>query len=1699
HTFSDKADGFVRSEGCGVLVLKKLADAERDSDRVLAVIRGSAVNHDGASSGFSAPNGRAQVAVIRKALGDMSPSSVDYVEAHGTGTALGDPIEVQALASVYGRDRAADPKVRTKLRIGSVKTNIGHAEAAAGMAGVIKTVLALQHELIPAHLHFERPSQAIPWEEMPIEVCSRPFAWPRGTRVRRAAVSGFGASGTNAHVVLEEAPLPRLQPSSRERKVYPLVLSAKSGGALHELASRYEKLLTTDVDLAAVTSEAAVGRSHFAHRLPLLVSSREDAIAKLQAFRAEGKPEKATSKNYARIAFLFTGQGAQYAGMGRHLYERYPVFREALDRCREIADLLLPSPLLDAMFSSGAVLDRTEFSQPALFSFQFALIELLKAFGVSPEAVIGHSVGEYAAAYAAGAISMEDCLRLLVERGHLMQELPSAGKMVAVLTDLLTVEQTIHTFGKRISIAAVNGAHNVVISGENESIAAAIEILSSKGIATIPLNTSHAFHSGLLDPMLDRFEAAARAVRTVPPSIPLYSNLTGTVLREAPDAAYWRRHARETVQFSTGLENMVASGFNVLIEIGPKPVLTGMERAIPAMGALHFVSPQRPHREEEAFLEALLNLYANGVDIQWSALESGPRRHVSLPSYPFLRSRIWFQPTSTSVTQRRQPSPSTKMATPATSPVVVAESALNTRDWLRSSIGMLTQVDPQNIDVDMPLLNLGVDSIVLIEAAHLIEKRHGAKLPMRRFFDDLSTVRMLADYLDVNHPCKPSFEQSLEESDDRATSTPPTEATSIERMLLQQNQILTQQMELLRTIVERHGTPQLSLPVISGTSEKPEYSFGENEQPAAEDTSAGRAKLMPQERPEVLPLSYAQERLWVLEQLGVPAGTYTICAGTRMRGDLDQAALRKTIAAILERHESLRTRFDSHDGVPYQRIEQTGSLNLELEDLSAMEPEMREAQVLRIAAQEASTGFDLSGNPLLRVRLLRLGEREHVVFLAMHHIISDGWSMRVLLGEIGRFYAGFVTGRPIRPAPLTVQYPDYALWQRKWLQGEASERQKQYWREQLEGAPTVLELPADFPRTARRGFRKARVPLVLPEQLYEALKGLARRENATPFMTLLSAFQLLLSRWSGQDEVVVGTPVFNRTEPAVEGLIGFFVNTLAIRADVRGNEDFLSLLRQVRERVLGAYAHQDLPFEQIVDMLKPERDLSLQPIFQAMFTLNKSSDMGLSLHGLETSPISADADAAQFDLRLLLIDAGVHCYGYLEYATDLFAPETMDRMARSFERLLERIAAVPDRPVASIELVSASERHQVLHEWNETGHPIPNETLPELFEQQVLRTPDAVALVYEESELSYGELNRRANQLAHLLRERGVGPEVIVALYLERSLEMVVALLAVLKAGGAYLPLDTSYPEERLRFMVEDADPVCMVTTGDAAEALAGAVPLLALDGARTQQELSAQPEGNPRREQTGLLSGHPAYVIYTSGSTGRPKGVVVTHGGVCSHIFWQSATFEFTAEDSFLQRTPIAFDASVWELWTPLAIGARLVLAAASTSRDPEGLVAYIERHQISIVQLVPSLLHAVTQACVDRGVSLGCNLVFCGGEPLILSSLEQAQKVISGALVNLYGPTEATIDASYWRCIDSSQLSSIPIGRPIWNTRVYVLNSRLAPVPVGVRGELYIAGAGLARGYLGRAGLTAERFVACPFGEPGSRMYRTGDLARW
>ncbi|HVQ37464.1 MAG TPA: amino acid adenylation domain-containing protein, partial [Pyrinomonadaceae bacterium] len=844
------------------------------------------------------------------------------------------------------------------------------------------------------------------------------------------------------------------------------------------------------------------------------------------------------------------------------------------------------------------------------------------------------------------------------------------------------------------------------------------------------------------------------------------------------------------------------------------------------------------------------------------------------------------------------------------------------------------------------------------------------------------------------------------------------------------------------------------------------------------------------------PLSFAQQRLWFLDQLEPGSAVYNVPTSVRLTGELDIDALNFALDEIVRRHESLRTIFVVIEDEPRQLILPATKNMLVVVNLSDLDPAARKNEVDRRVNEASHKPFDLNTGPLLRVTLLSLGQSEYVLSLTMHHIICDRWSMSILIGELLTLYHAFAAGKPSPLPEPTIQYADYARWQREWLSGEVLTNQLAYWREKLGGTLPLLELATDKRRPLIQSFRGARLPISMPEDLTGKLKNLSQKYGCTLYMTVLAAFQILLYRYTDQEDIIVGTPVSGRSRSETENLIGFFVNTLVMRTDLSGAPTGVEVLNRVREVALGAYAHQELPFEKLVEELEPQRDLSRAPLFQVMFVLqNTPTHAGNSLDAtkLKLSRAGDELETSNFDLTLTFTDSLHSLRGIIEYNIDLFAEQTIKRMAGHFQTLLKGIVENPQQQIRSLPLLSELERQQLLVEWNDTATEYPREScIHELFEAQVERTPNGIAVVFADEQLKYRELNERANQLAHHLRLQGVRTETRVGLYVERSPLLLVGLLGILKAGGTYVPLDPEYPAERLRYMLADAGIDILLTQWRLQTHLSVTVKQVVLD--ETLDSEADLPKSNPEPWAT---TENAAYVIYTSGSTGAPKGVVCGHGNLVNVLMASVRTFGITGADRLPALASAAFDISLFELLTPLLVGGVVEVCDRDQVLEMKQLLQAVRRS--TLLHTVPSLMRELLRALEDEpregADAVRLRQLFIGGDSVPPVLIEEMKKLFGEAEVRvLYGPTEATLFCTS-HLVDGRERGRQQIGRPLANVRMQVCDGRGELTPVGVVGELYIGGAGVTRGYLGRDEDTNRVYVELD----GERYYRTGDLVKW
>ncbi len=1755
-TFDAGADGYVRSEGAGVVLLKRLRDAVRDGDPILAVIAGSAINQDGRSNGLTAPNGLAQQAVIRQALeaARVAPAQISYVETHGTGTALGDPIEVNALKAVLVADRSPDQP----CWLGAVKANIGHLEAAAGIASLIKAVLALHHQQIPRQLHLQILNPHIVLAGTGLAIPQENQPWPVGAAPRFAGVSSFGFGGANAHLVLTEAPQLAIQPAAAGPAPQLFTLSAKSQPALRSLAHAYATQLATDptLDLAALCFTANTGRAHFAQRLALVANDTAQLQAELAAFAA-GQPTFAVVTNpdlaqRLQIAFLFTGQGAQLLHGGQQLYATQPVFRDTLQQCDAILQPLLGCSLIELLYppdqadeaQAATLLADTTYAQPALFALEYALAQLWLAWGIKPDLVLGHSVGELVAACVAGAFSLEEGLWLVAMRGRLMGSLGAKGAMAAIFADAAAVTTYLQQsqVASQLAIAAINGTAQTVIAGARDAVLTLLAEVAAYEIESRLLPVGYAFHSGLMEPILDDLAQAAGNLDYQPLQLPLVSTLSGELLPVGYcfTAEVWRDHARQPVRFTQGLDQLLAQGCQLFVEIGPQPLLSTLGKTYNSAPDLQWLPSLRAHQDELATIyQSLTTLYVNGARVAWPAFYAGEtHQRLPLPTYPFQRQRYWFSEEDDKMQHtnghHRPPSSAHTPVWPSGSISTPGRRAVNIQAELRALVAELLHVNVDLISADTPFVELGADSIVLTEAVRRIEKHYGLSIAMRRFFEDLSTLTTLSNYIEANFVSHATNgESTLVEVQPAAAQVnhivpqaaipsmaAPLDTNNIPALPLATAQqlldIIGKQLDLLGHcfLPAQAPAPQLRTPELEKTSDK--LALGEQPLVAAPNELATPLAAQPQitqppTSPKVIPLSEAQQQLWFLSQISDEASiAYNESVSLWLRGGINVAALQEAVQCLVDRHEALRTRISPAGDT--QEILPTLPIAFPLFDFTELAGTPQSERVAGWFAQEGRRLLNLATGPLFHVCLLKLADDEHVLVLTAHHIIIDGWSMNVLMQELGVLYTAHCQGQSATLAPAP-QFSQHIAWQVAARESTAMAVHEAYWLQHLGGDLPLLELPLDHARPPVKTYRGAVESLRLPAHRTRALQQLSRQQGCTLFMTLFAAYTTLLHRLAGQEEIMIGIPNAGRTMLGSEGVVGYCAHLLPIRNQLRGDQRFSDLLQSTRALLLDAYEHQDYPFARLVNRLSGARDLSLSPVVSSTFNLNKQPTLP-TLAGLAATLGPRPASFVDHELSLNIIEDDGELLIDFEYNADLFEAATVKRIAGHFMTLLDGIISNSEQTLLALPLLNAAERRQLLVEWNSTELPF-DATLSfqQIFEAQVARTPAAVAVRFGDETVSYAQLNTQANGIAHQLRAQGVGVDTVVALLCERSPAFVAAMLGIFKAGGAYLPLDVRAPAARQSQILAQSRTPLLLITQDFAEASAEALAQLTAEQQSSPavlriEDLLAQ---NSATTNLPLLDGaidpgaRLAYVIYTSGSTGLPKGAMVEHRGMINHLYAKIKDLQLTAADIVAQTAPQSFDISVWQFLSTLVIGGQIQIFPDAIAADPVQLLQQTAQQQITILEVVPSLLRTMVDE-IAQGLApdlATLRYMIPTGEALPPNLARQWLRYCPQIpLVNAYGPTECSDDVTHYFVMTPPDegVVNMSIGRPIINLRMYILDANRQPVPIGVAGELYVGGVGVGRGYIHDPERTALAFVPDPFSaDPHARLYKTGDKARY
>ncbi|HEV7980525.1 non-ribosomal peptide synthetase/type I polyketide synthase [Amycolatopsis sp.] len=1742
--FDARATGTVGSSGVGVIVLRRLEDAVRDGDRIVAVLRGSALNNDGREKiGYSAPSiaGQREVIQFAHAQAGVDAADIGYVEAHGTGTKVGDPIEVAALTAAF---RESTERTGFCL-LGAVKSNIGHTGSAAGVAGVIKTALMLRHrELVPT-LHYETPNPGLELETSPFRIATELRHWtPEGPLL--AGVSSFGVGGTNAHAVLESPPSSTVDRDRSGPRVF--CVSAATPVALRELKENLATHLEDSGDAIPLDDVAwtlAAGRRRFPHRSTVVATDRAEAV---EALRAGTPATRVATGN--DVAFLFPGTSVLKSGFGGAAHRLLPVFREVFDELAAEARSRLGIDLSTVLRPDAdpAWLKEMTHQQLSLFALGYALSRQFWEFGLEPVGMLGHSAGELVAATVAGLWTPSDALMLTHERGQLLKAV-APGLMLAVPG---APEEVRELLAERADLAlAIETPSYSVVAGPAETI----EELRAEGISDRLLDLDGAYHTAAVRPAAEQLGHVVRATPNTRPVLPFLSNFTGGWANpdRVVEPGYWVDHASSTVWLSRCIDTLLDGSARVFLELGPGQTMTRMLRGHRAWTAEHLAVPlagRTGETEEAGLLAALGRLWERGIDVGLENLTTGTPRRCALPTHPFAKtdcSQPRRNPRSTGdgrkfdalVTIGAAEGWTSRLAEDGVEVVSVAQSEMdNAVDEVVQDAALAPGIAV--VVPDSP----GEDFAAAL--ARLTERcgSHGVRLVLIGAESGLAGQLRAPGVTVLDVGAGPSPERppaiparggvhawtggrwwALEEEEaayiteilaaeepgedlDDTYSAPRNDAEAeiaglwqellgIARIGIHDNFFELGGHSLLATQLAARLRARFDTEIpIDAVLDNP--TVAEMAVAVLDNTVTGRTTIVARPVSEApLPVAFVQRRLWFLDQVDSQSA-YLVPLALRLTGELDEHAMAAAFTEIVRRHEVLRTALPEVDGGPVQVVLPAAPVELPVAEV----PGGSEEALWRLVDEDLARPFDLAGGPLFRVNLFRLDATHHILLMCGHHIVFDGWSLDVISSELSALYESFKHGLPSPLGELPLQYGDFAVWQHEQL-ASAIDSDIDYWRTRLAGAPPSLDLPADRPRPRVQTYAGAAATRLLPPELAERLRELSRENHVTLYMTLLGGLQALLHRYSGAEDICVGTPVAGRTQVELENLVGFFVNTLVLRTGLDGGTPFTELLARVRETASGAFAHQDLPFDRLVEELNPPRDPSRNPLFQVMFNLLNMPDHELRMDGLDVEFPQLGTSASQLDLALDVHDTprGLDCR--LEYNTDLFDGETADRFLRHLETLLSAFAAAPGQPIGQADLLSAADRHQLLIGWNDTAADLPTGTVVELFEWQARQTPSALAVVAKDATLTFRELDDRANRLARLLVSKGARAERCVALALPRSADFVVAIMAVLKTGAAYLPIDPDLPADRIAHMIGDASPVLVVTTA----ASSGGIPLegaarLFLDDAETGSRLGALASHDLTNTERPipLSPENPAYLIYTSGSTGVPKAVVVEHRSVVNLFHAHRQTlFEPAAVGGAQVHVAItasfSFDTS-WDELLWLVGGHVLHVIDEDTRADTDALVTYVTENRIDFLDLTPSYAEPLIAAGLLDEHRRPPAILSVGGEAIDAKLWETLAAAPKTAAYNYYGPTECTVDTLYSPIVAGSPVS---LGTPLLNTAAYVLDAGLRPVPPGVAGELYLAGAGLARGYLGRPELTAARFVADPFGEPGTRMYRTGDLVRW
>ncbi|MBC7659506.1 MAG: amino acid adenylation domain-containing protein [Chitinophagaceae bacterium] len=1713
--FSSDATGVMFSDGAGIVVLKRLDDAVRDGDHIYGVIIGTALNNDGIDKmSFFAPSSSGQTRVIKKALkdADVSADTLSFVEAHATGTMLGDPVEFEGLKGAF----ADDTQRKNFCAIGAYKANIGHTDAAAGVTGLIKALLAIKHRKLPPNINYKSPNPSINFEDSPFYIPQQAVVLDSSMGPIRAGVSAFGFGGTNSHVIVEEAPSMATGVTLRPRQL--ILLSAETPAALERSTKDFIDYFKAKPEayLADTAYTLTKGRKAFPFRRFISAATASEAVELLLSLDTHHQAE--SGEDVRDVAFMFPGQGIQSVNMGRDLYASEVLFRTPFDQCAELLEPMLGLDIRHLVFpTSGAapsdLLDQTRYAQAAIFSMEYSLAQVFIGLGVKPSAMIGHSLGELVCATIAGVFSLSDALFLITHRGRLMQSM-SPGQMMIVN---LSEADLASYLSARLQIAAVNGPKQCVVAGSSEAIAAFQSEMEKASVSCRMLKTSHAFHSHTVEPIMKEFEELFQKVSVHAPQIAYISTLTGDWIQpeQAMSPSYWAEHMRSPVRFFAGIQRLWAAQNYLLLELGPRDTVCVLARKA-ALDITYKAVPTLAGVDSYAcFQNALGQLWSLGLKINWDLyFHNENRQRQPLPTYSFEKVSHWLD------------------SRPADA---VSSKMIEDRQILSTSIEINAPVAQA---VVLPIPAATPDVVNVDEAL---------KRRVKDLFEDISGISITA------HAERTSF---LELGFDSLT------LTQIIVMLKRNFGLDTSYTR----IVKEWNTLQKLLAVLQ-SSQSTSRGSDPKQMPTLKALSLNTSEA-----------SYSQVRMWMHDHIKPGATTYNIPIYFEITGALQAKVFEEALAQILKRHDVLRSTFHLEGHRVLQRVSAEHEPAFTFVDLSDRNVAQSETELAALLQTHGRKHLPVDKGPIVRFTLIKMDAARHYFLLNAHHIAFDLLSIRLFLKELSLSYVSAIEGRGFITERPAFQFSDFSVWQRNWMEQGEKSRQIKYWEDHLGFAPVpVLRLPLDHNRPQAQPEFDQTYTVQFSKAPMESLLNLAKSDGTTPFMVFLATYKCLLMLVSRQRDLVIGTPIASRSLPEIQGMIGFFANTLALRTQATDATPFLEILKHVRDITVGAFEHQDAPLDEVIRLLEIDRSPAIHTLFQSFFSFEKVSHEHYALGDCRMSfkgDVSRAAPAT--DLNLWIEEHAEHLRLDVEFSTRLFKTESIVLLFANFERLLQAIAKNPsltlgamtsileDRVIAErfiapkidikadtanflaicrdildlerIEMDRSFQHHgghsllalKFLNRLKEdfglelelkdflkaaslrdvwklctlkplelvqselsillAERPCTACGIHDLFTQSAAQNPEKIAIRYKNKTISYAELEKRSNQVAHFLRSIGVEVGTIVGIAMDRSLDLIVSMLGILKAGAAYLPMDPAYPNDRLQYMAENSGIKLIVTEEEYAETLdmPNSIRLLAMDEEKSAIEKHPNTAPVPALKADSL-----AYVIYTSGSTGKPKGVEIPHFSAAEFLISMQEAVHFTSDEVLMALTTISFDISVLEIFMTLAAGATLILMDSEDALDGKKLALTLEQQQVTFFQATPSGWRVLLDGPF-RGSQRITGL--CGGEAFPKDLAERLLPLL-GSVYNVYGPTEATVWTTFNR-LEQAEDHKI-IGRPLKNYRVHILNADLQDSGVET-GDLYIGGTALARGYRNRPDLTAERFIPDPFFRD-ALMYNTGDRARF